>query len=120
MLDQQRERHRSTVWLVNPGWIGRPFGAGERMPIHATGTTLSASLSRALDRVELREDHGFGFQLPLIVPRVDAKLLDPRDTWYDPEKYDRKARELARKFVETFAKRFGDIADAVREAGPNR
>ena len=37
----------------------------------------------------------FGFEVPVEVPGVDAKLLDPRATWRDPDAYDAKARELA-------------------------
>jgi phosphoenolpyruvate carboxykinase (ATP) len=80
---------------------------------------LSAALSGELDDVELRTDPVFGFQVPVDVPGVDAKLLDPRSTWSDPAAYDRKARELAGMFVDNFASRFGEVGDSIRTAGPN-
>jgi phosphoenolpyruvate carboxykinase (ATP) len=49
---------------------------------------------------------------------VLAKLLDPRSTWRDPKEYDRRARELALKFRENFAKFAVDAGDAVTAAGP--
>jgi phosphoenolpyruvate carboxykinase (ATP) len=119
MLDAKLEQHGSTVWLLNTGWTGGPFGEGERMPIHATRTMLSAALSGGLDDAELRVDALFGFEVPLAVPGVDAKLLDPRATWRDPEEYDRKARELAQMFADNFAKRFSDVGASVQAAGPN-
>jgi phosphoenolpyruvate carboxykinase (ATP) len=119
MLDAKLERHGSTVWLLNTGWTGGPFGEGERMPIQATRTMLSAALSGQLDSVDFRTDELFGFGVPRSVPGVDARLLDPRSTWRNPEEYDRKARELAKLFADNFVKRFGDVGESVRAAGPN-
>jgi phosphoenolpyruvate carboxykinase (ATP) len=106
------------VWLLNTGWTGGPFGEGERMPIQATRTMLSAALSGELDDVRYRADELFGFEVPAAVPGVDSKILDPRSTWRDPEQYDRKARELAQMFADNFAKRFGDVGESVQAAGP--
>jgi phosphoenolpyruvate carboxykinase (ATP) len=57
--------------------------------------------------------------VPVDVAGVDAKLLEPRSTWHDPDEYDRKARELARLFADNFTTRFGDVGESVRAAGPN-
>ncbi|MDE3026508.1 MAG: phosphoenolpyruvate carboxykinase (ATP), partial [Acidobacteriota bacterium] len=104
MLGRKLDEHRSAVWLVNTGWTGGPFGEGSRMPIAATRGLLHAALSGALEDVEYRLDPVFGFRVPLEVPGVDAELLDPRGTWSDPERYDRKARELAQMFRDNFEK----------------
>src|SRR5262249_58022993 len=72
MLREKLERHGSTVWLLNTGWTGGAFGEGERMPIHATRTMLSAVLSGAMDDAELRTDEVFGFRLPTAVPGCEA------------------------------------------------
>src|SRR5581483_5982333 len=104
MLGRKLDEHGSAVWLVNTGWTGGPFGEGERMPIAATRTLLHAALADLLDEVEYRVDPVFGFRVPLEVPGVDSSLLDPRSTWRDPERYDAKARELARMFRENFEK----------------
>jgi phosphoenolpyruvate carboxykinase (ATP) len=118
MLGAKLDEHRSGVWLVNTGWTGGPFGKGSRMPIAATRAMLRAALAGDLDDAELRTDEVFGFQVPVAVPGVESSLLDPRSTWSDPEIYDRKARELAVRFAENFAKRFGDVDARVRAAGP--
>ena len=118
MLGEKLDAHGADVWLVNTGWTGGPFGEGQRMPIQATRTMLRAALSGELDDVELRTDDLFGFEVPVRVPGVDPKLLDPRSTWRDPNLYDRKARELAALFVDNFAKRFSDIGESIRAAGP--
>jgi phosphoenolpyruvate carboxykinase (ATP) len=115
MLGRKLDEHGSTVWLVNTGWTGGPFGEGRRMPIAATRAMLHAALSGELDDVDYRTDEVFGFDVPQVVPNVDSALLDPRSTWSDPSAYDAKARELARMFRENF-ERFDDPGLAA--AGP--
>ena len=120
MLGDQLDQHpHVTVWLVNTGWTGGPFGEGDRMPIKATRALLKAALSGELDGVEYREDEVFGFQVPIAVPGVDSSLLDPRSTWRDPDAYDRKARELARMFRDNFEQFAEDAGEAIARAGPH-
>jgi phosphoenolpyruvate carboxykinase (ATP) len=118
MLGEKLDRHGATVWLVNTGWTGGPFGEGSRMPIGATRAMLRAALDGELDDVELREDPVFGFAVAVSVPGVDDRLLDPRSTWRNPDAYDRKAGELARLFVDNFAQRFGGVGESIKAAGP--
>jgi len=118
MLGEKLDAHRATVWLVNTGWTGGPFGEGRRMPIDATRTMLHAALSGHLSDVPYRVDDVFGFEVPRAVPGVDEKLLDPRATWADPARYDQKARELATMFADNFGRRFGDVDESIRAAGP--
>ena len=103
---------------MNTGWTGGPYGQGERMPIAATRSMLHAALSGRLESAAFRTDDVFGFEVPEKVPGVDAKLLDPRSTWRDPEAYDEQAAKLARMFVENFTK-FGDaVAPEIAAAAP--
>jgi phosphoenolpyruvate carboxykinase (ATP) len=116
MLGEKLDRHGSAVWLVNTGWTGGPYGEGERMPIAATRALLRAALAGELDHVDYRTHPIFGFEVPVEVPGVDSRLLDPRSTWNDPDAYDEKARYLAEKINENFS-RFGADASIVA-AGP--
>jgi phosphoenolpyruvate carboxykinase (ATP) len=119
MLGSKLDEHGSTVWLVNTGWTGGPFGEGRRMPISATRDLLDAALSGRLAGVEYRTDEVFGFRVPVTAPGVDTKLLDPRGTWRDPEAYDRKARELAAMFRQNFEEKFAaEAGEDVAAAGP--
>jgi phosphoenolpyruvate carboxykinase (ATP) len=118
MLGEKLDEHPEvSVWLVNTGWTGGPYGRGERMPIAATRALLRAALGGGLEGVEYRLDEVFGFEVPVAVPGVDRSLLDPRSTWADPDAYDAKARELAGRFRENF-ERFPDAPESVRQAGP--
>ena len=118
LLGERLEQHGATVWLVNTGWTGGPFGEGERMPIAATRALLDAALAAELDDAEFRTDELFGFDVPVEVPGVDAKLLHPRATWRDQDAYDRKARELARMFRDNFEQFADEAGPEVTSAGP--
>jgi phosphoenolpyruvate carboxykinase (ATP) len=118
MLGERLDRHGATVWLVNTGWTGGPYGEGERMPITATRALLHAALSGGVADAEFRTDELFGFEVPIEVHGVESALLDPRSTWRDPQGYDRKARELAQMFSDNFAQFAPDAGEAVVAAGP--
>jgi phosphoenolpyruvate carboxykinase (ATP) len=117
MLGEKLDRHGSTVWLVNTGWTGGPYGEGHRMPIQATRALLHAALSGSLAGAEFRTDATFGFEVPVSAPGVQGSLLNPRLTWTDPTAYDAKALELAQMFRKNF-ERFDDVSPAVAAAGP--
>src|SRR6476619_4883086 len=118
MLGEKRAKHDVTVWLVNTGWTGGPFGEGARMPIAATRRLLHAALAGQLDEVDYRIEEVFGFEVPVRVPGVEPSLLDPRTTWSDPDVYDVRARELARLFSENFEGFADDAGPAIAAAGP--
>jgi phosphoenolpyruvate carboxykinase (ATP) len=118
MFGERLDAHEAAAWLVNTGWTGGPFGEGKRMPIAATRALLHAALSGTLDGVEHRTDELFGLAVPVSVPGVEARLLDPRATWRDPAAYDRKASELALMFRANFERFAADAAPEVAAAGP--
>ncbi|MND03854.1 Phosphoenolpyruvate carboxykinase [ATP] [compost metagenome] len=59
----------------------------------------------------------FQVAVPESCPDVPKEILHPRNTWSDPQQYDQKALELARRFQENFSK-FKDIPRTIRDAGP--
>ncbi|MDQ3686017.1 MAG: phosphoenolpyruvate carboxykinase (ATP), partial [Acidobacteriota bacterium] len=67
---------------------------------------------------ETRPDPVFGVGVPISCPGVPSEVLAPRNTWRDKDAYDRKARELARRFNENFKKYADGVSDAVRAAAP--
>jgi len=103
LLREKIARHGASCWLVNTGWTGGGYGVGHRMPIQATRALLAAALDGSLGRAEFRTDATFGFEVPVSVPGVDDRLLDPRGTWADPAAYDAQAKALVSMFAENFA-----------------
>ena len=108
MLGERMRRHGSTVYLVNTGWSGGPFGIGERMDIDVTRAIVHAALSGQLDEVEYDEDPLFHVMVPRTCPDVHCEILNPRNTWADKEAFDRRASKLAQEFKAHFAKAYGD------------
>ncbi|WP_305098619.1 phosphoenolpyruvate carboxykinase [Croceibacterium aestuarii] len=107
-------------WLVNTGWSGgKATDPGiERMPIKATRALLNAALDGSLNDAEFRKDPNFGFEVPVEVPGVDTKLLDPRAAWSDQDEYDRTAQKLVQLFVDNFEQFAGHVDQGVRDAAP--
>jgi len=107
-------------WLVNTGWFGgkATMDGISRMPIKATRALLNAALDGSLNSVEFREDPNFGFEVPVSVPGVDSKLLDPRSAWADPAEYDKTAQELVHKFIANFTQFEAHVDEGVRRAAP--
>ncbi|RFC68560.1 MULTISPECIES: phosphoenolpyruvate carboxykinase [Mesorhizobium] len=118
LLRELIAEHGVDCWLVNTGWTGGAYGVGHRMPIKATRALLSAALDGSLKGVEFRTDSNFGFDVPVAVPGVDSKILDPRSTWADTNAYDRQAQKLVDMFVTNFAKFEDHVDDGVRGAAP--
>lgn len=110
--------HKVSCWLVNTGWTGGAYGVGRRMPIRETRALLAAALDGSLNSVTFRRDPNFGFEVPVSVPGVDDKLLDPRGTWQDKDAYDRQAERLVAMFTENFTRFAEQVDDGVRGAAP--
>ncbi len=110
--------HKVDCWLVNTGWTGGEFGTGSRMPIKATRALLNAALDGSLAKAEFRTDSNFGFQVPVAVPGVDSKILDPRETWADKSAYDAQAAKLVGMFIKNFQKFEAHVTPQVRAAAP--
>ncbi|MBM3603726.1 MAG: phosphoenolpyruvate carboxykinase [Alphaproteobacteria bacterium] len=116
LLQEKIAQHGASCWLVNTGWTGGAFGTGKRMPIAATRALLAAALDGSLNDVQFRRDPNFGFEVPVSVPGVEDKLLDPRQTWADPAAYDAQAQKLVQMFCDNFAQYLDAIDDEVRAA----
>ncbi len=118
MLRKLIASHGSDCWLVNTGWTGGKYGTGHRMPIKATRALLDAALSGALRGQPMRIDPIFGFEVPTALEGVDAKILNPRETWADKIAYDTQARALVAMFNKNFAKFEAHVDADVKSAAP--
>ncbi len=116
LLQEKIATHGATCWLVNTGWTGGAYGTGKRMPIKATRALLSAALDGTLIESTFRKDQNFGFDVPVTVEGVDARLLDPRSTWADTAAYDKQAQKLVEMFAANFAKYVPYIDEDVKAA----
>jgi phosphoenolpyruvate carboxykinase (ATP) len=111
MLSNKMKDANVQVWLINTGWTGGPYGIGSRMKLKYTRAMITAALNGELDTVKYVHHSVFGIAEPQSCPNVPSEILNPRNTWEDPNLYDIKAVELAQKFKANFAK-FEDFANA--------
>ena len=104
MLQQRIARHKVPCFLVNTGWTGGAYGTGHRFPISVTRRLINAALSGELAKGDWRKDVVFGFDVPVHVAGVEAKLLDPRMCWRDAAAYDLAAESLKEMFAKNAAR----------------
>jgi hypothetical protein len=118
-LARKMKEHGSTAYLVNTGWIGGGYGAGQRIDLESTRNIIEGILDGSLDRAEYEELSPFGLMIPKEVEGVDPSILNPRMSWKYESAYQKQAEMLAEKFIENF-QRFTDNEDGARlvAAGP--
>ncbi len=118
MLRDRIQKHGTSVWLVNTGWTGGPYGVGHRMSLAHTRSLLRAALNGDLDGVETIEDPVFGIRVPVACCGLEADVLQPRASWADKNAYDAQSQKLAGMFRANFGQ-YEDHADPeVIAAGP--
>src|SRR5690242_19948392 len=75
LLGEKIARHRASVWLVNTGWSGGPYGVGTRISLAYTRALIDAVLSGQLDAATYRTDPIFNLAVPASVPGVPDSIL---------------------------------------------
>jgi phosphoenolpyruvate carboxykinase (ATP) len=117
MLGERIERYGTRTYLINTGWIGGPYGVGERIKIEYSRAIVRAAISGDIEKSNFIHDDTFNLDVPTSCPNVPSDILIPRNTWQEKDAYDIAAKRLARLFVENF-KKFKDIPKEIVEAGP--
>lgn len=119
LLGERIEKHNVSVYLVNTGWSGGPYGIGKRIGIKHTRAMIRAILEGALEpeKVRFTLHPIFNVMVPESCPGVPEEILDPEKVWPSAEAYQRQARELAARFAAAF-KNLKDVPPGVAEAGP--
>lgn len=103
LLGEKLQLHNTNVWLVNTGWSGGGYGIGKRMNLSHTRAMITAALNGSLSNAKFITDPIFDLSMPTSCENVPSEILNPRNTWEDPIKYDQTAAELAKAFTENFA-----------------
>ena len=117
LLGEKLRQHGATCWLVNTGWVGGPFGVGERMKLAYTRAMLNAALSGQLRDAPMKPDSVFRLMVPESCPAVPSEFLNARGMWANTSTYDRAVRDLAGRFHRNF-ERFSGISREILDAGP--
>lgn len=114
-LVKKMEAHNTEAYLVNTGWNG----TGKRISIQDTRGIIDAILNGSIEKAETKMMPFFNLEVPTALPGVDSNILDPRDTYADVSEWNKKAKDLAARFIKNFEK-YTDNEEGKRlvEAGP--
>ena len=114
MLSAKMKSTGVTVWLVNTGWTGGPYGIGERMGLKHTRAMIAAAMDGSLEAANKDNYHihsVFGVLQPRVCPNVATAILSPRKTWNNDDGFYKIAYQLANSFIDNF-KQFEPFANA--------
>ncbi|WP_431162852.1 phosphoenolpyruvate carboxykinase (ATP) [Flagellimonas beolgyonensis] len=118
MLSKKMREAGVSVWLVNTGWSGGPYGVGSRIKLKYTRAMISAILEGKLDDVDYETHPIFGLFMPKYCPGVPTELLDPMNTWLQKGAYVSKAIQLAHSFHINFDKFASQASEEIMKGGP--
>ncbi|MBQ6652764.1 MAG: phosphoenolpyruvate carboxykinase (ATP), partial [Prevotella sp.] len=94
-------------------------GTGKRISIKDTRGIIDAILGGAILKAPTKKIPYFDFEVPTELEGVDTGILDPRDTYADAAEWNKKAEDLAARFIKNFKKYEGNEAGkALVAAGP--
>ena len=114
-LVKKMEKSGAKAYLVNTGWNG----TGKRISIKDTRGIIDAILGGAILKAPTKKIPYFDFEVPTELEGVDSNILDPRDTYADAAEWNKKAEDLASRFIKNFKKYEGNEAGkALVAAGP--
>ena len=114
-LVKRMEQSGAKAYLVNTGWNG----SGKRISIKDTRGIIDAILNGDVLKAPTKKIPFFDFEVPTELPGVNPAILDPRDTYSDSEEWNKKAKDLAERFIKNFVKYEGNAAGkALVAAGP--
>ena len=118
LLREKILKHNVKCWLVNTGWVGGPYGVGNRIKLEYTRQLIKAALSGMLAKSSFVEENVFGLKIPKECQDVPKELLNPIQTWKKKNAYMEKAKDLAGKFRENFRHFANNCESDILEAGP--
>lgn len=118
MLGKKMQEHKVSVWMINTGWTGGPYGTGSRMKLKYTRAMITAALEGKLNNLEFETDPVFGVAIPKECPDVPTEVLNPVNTWTDKLAFKEKAKYLAGLFIKNFEKYASGVSSEVLAAAP--
>jgi len=125
MLAAKLEVQDAPAYLVNTGWVGGPYGTGNRCSLKYTRQLIDAIHDGSLAGVEWETMPIFGLQIPKSgIKDVPKEILRPEEAWVQSGHSAEKFKETANMLAGLFQKNFKDFEDkcspAVIAAGPKQ
>ena len=102
ILGKKMSEHGTKAYLVNTGWVGGPYGVGNRMDLKGTRAIIDTILDGSIEKADFDTLDAFDIEIPKALPGADNNLLNPRNSWENKEAYDNSAAKLAAMFIDNF------------------
>jgi phosphoenolpyruvate carboxykinase (ATP) len=103
-LTRKMKQHNAEAWLVNTGWMGGPYGTGNRIDLVTTRMIINAILDDSIKQTNFTRLPVFNLKIPSEIKGVDANILNPEKAWNSGIKWHIAASDLAMKFINNFSK----------------
>lgn len=98
LLKQKVIENNTSIYLINTGWIGGPYGIGNRINLKYTRAMVRNIINNNLKGVEFTTDLIFNLLIPNFCPDVPSKLLNPINTWSNKGDYIESSKNLLAMF----------------------
>lgn len=114
-LIAKMKEHGAKAYLVNTGWNG----TGKRISLKNTRAIIDAIISGEIDKVPTAKIPYLNLTIPTTLSEVSSEILDPRSTYHNPKDWEKKAIDLASRYIKYF-EQFTDTEEGKRlvKAGP--
>lgn len=109
------KEHGAKAYLVNTGWNG----TGKRISLKDTRAIIDAIIDGSIEKADRKHIPVLNLEVPTELPHVSEGILDPRETYATAEEWEKKARDLAAKYIAYF-EQYCDTEEGKRlvAAGP--
>jgi len=103
-LTRKMKMQSAEAWLVNTGWMGGPYGIGNRIALPVTRMIINAILDGSLTDSEFVNLPVFNLSIPTGIKGINENILDPGKAWESQSRWRVAATDLALKFINNFSK----------------
>ncbi|HAZ03835.1 MAG TPA: hypothetical protein DCY97_16935 [Marinilabiliales bacterium] len=92
------DKHNAKAYLVNTGWNG----TGKRISIKDTRAIIDAIIDGSIEKAETVKIPILNLTAPKALKNVSEGILDPRQTYANQGEWEKKARDLAARYIKNF------------------
>lgn len=92
--------HNAKAYLVNTGWNG----TGKRISLKNTRAIIDAIINNDIDKAKTQDIPFLNLTIPVQLQNISDGILDPRDTYKEKGEWERKAKDLASRYIKNFEK----------------
>jgi len=126
MLAAKLEKNSAPAYLINTGWVGGPYGTGNRCSLKWTRQLIDAihdGTCASMSDSDWETMPIFGVQIPKTgIKDVPKAILRPQEAWLQAGQTEADFNSTATKLAGLFQKNFKEFEDkcsqAVCDAGP--